>query len=180
MGKNKNDRRVFIRKVLATIPIILGGFLFFKSKKLRANTWQISPNKCVSCGKCETDCVLGQSAVRAFHDYESCGYCDLCFGYFRPNASALNENAENQICPKGAIERKFIEEPYFEYNVIEELCVGCGLCVRGCEAFGNGSLYLQINHKLCLQCNECAIAKVCPSNAISRVSPVSPYIKRYE
>jgi electron transport complex protein RnfB len=48
--------------------------------------------------------------------------------------------------------------------------------VKGCTSFGNGSLFLQIDQDLCQQCNECAIARVCPSDAIERVS----YDKAYK
>ena len=88
----------------------------------------------------------------------------------------LNTAAENLMCPTGAIRREFVEEPYFEYTIDEELCTGCGKCVKGCTSFGNGSLFLQIDQDLCQQCNECAIARVCPSDAIERVS----YDKAYK
>jgi electron transport complex protein RnfB len=101
-----------------------------------------------------------------------CGYCDLCGGYYRTNAKELNTAAENLLCPTGAIQRKFVEEPFFEYSISEDLCNGCGKCAKGCNAFGNGSLFLQIKQELCKNCNECQISKVCPAHAISRV-PVS-------
>jgi electron transport complex protein RnfB len=79
------------------------------------------------------------------------------------------------MCPTGAIFRKFVEEPYFEYSVNEDLCNACGKCAKGCNSFGNGSLYLQIKQELCKGCNECTIAKVCPADAIKRVSVVKAY-----
>jgi electron transport complex protein RnfB len=82
----------------------------------------------------------------------------------------LNTAAENLMCPTGAIQRKFVEEPYFEYAVNENLCNGCGKCAKGCNSFGNGSLYLQIKQELCTNCNECAIKKECPADAIQRVT----------
>ena len=131
--------------------------------------WQIDPEKCTTCGLCETACILPVSAVKCVHAKKVCGYCDLCGGYYRPNVKELNTAAENLTCPTGAIQRKFIEEPYFEYTIIEELCNGCGKCVKGCNAFGNGAMYLQIKPELCKNCNECQIAKVCPAGAIKRV-----------
>ena len=59
-------------------------------------------------------------------------------------------------------------------------CIGCGICVKGCNAFGNGSMLLQIKHDRCVNCNECAIAKVCPAQAISRVPANKPYLLRKE
>ena len=137
--------------------------------------WQIDPSKCTFCGRCETGCVLPVSAVKCVHAYQVCGYCDLCGGYFRTNVKELNTAAENLMCPTGAIERKFIEDPYFEYTITESLCNGCGKCAKGCNSFGNGSLYLQIKQELCTNCNQCAILKVCPANAIQRVPVAMAY-----
>jgi len=145
--------------------------------------WQIDPRKCIQCGRCETACVLQQSAVRCVHGIEMCGYCKLCFGYFKPDAPRLDEAAENQICPTGAVIRKFIEPPYFEYTINKALCTGCGLCVKGCTNFGNGSLYLQVCHDLCVNCNTCRIAEVCPSGAFVQLPESHAYLlkeKLYE
>ena len=57
--------------------------------------WQIDPFKCVQCEQCRTHCVLDQSAVRCVHDFSMCGYCEFCFGFFRHDALALTEAAEN-------------------------------------------------------------------------------------
>ena len=56
------------------------------------------------------------------------------------------------------------------------ICSGCAKCVKGCGAFGNGSLYLQVRHDRCLNCNECSIAEECPSGAFKRVPADHPYI----
>ena len=79
--------------------------------------WQLDPARCVQCGQCAVNCVLTPSAVKAVHTYDICGYCKLCFGYFQPGVSRLDEGAENQLCPTGAIQRTFIENPYYEYTV---------------------------------------------------------------
>jgi electron transport complex protein RnfB len=105
-----------------------------------------------------------------------CGYCKLCFGFFLPGAASLTSAAENQVCPTAAIKRQFIETPYFEYTIDEPLCIGCGRCVKGCGAFGNGSLVLQVRHDRCVNCNECAIARNCPADAFSRVPAEEPYL----
>ncbi|MCW3805516.1 4Fe-4S binding protein [Plebeiibacterium marinum] len=173
-SKSPIERRKFFKMVGSVMAggsiLAASGFLLNRSKNLQASYyWQIDPEKCTQCGKCETHCVLPVSAVKCFHANKVCGYCDLCGGYYRSNVKDLNTAAENLMCPTGAIERKFVEDPYFEYSIIEDLCVGCGKCVKGCTSFGNGSLYLQIKRDLCTDCNECAIAKVCPSQAITRV-----------
>lgn len=140
--------------------------------------WQLDPAKCTQCGNCATNCVLEVSAVKCVHAYAMCGYCDLCTGFFLPDAANLHTGAENQLCPTGAIRRTFVEDPYFEYTIDEELCIGCGKCVKGCNAFGNGSLYLQVRHDRCVNCNECAIALKCPAQAFRRVPASRPYIPR--
>lgn len=137
--------------------------------------WQIDPFKCTQCGRCATECVRSESAVKCVHAYDLCGYCDLCGGYLKPGAQR-ETGAENQLCPTAAIQRRYIENPYFEYIIDEELCIGCAKCVKGCSAFGNGSLHLQIRHDRCLNCNQCAIASSCPSDAISRVPASEPYM----
>ena len=138
--------------------------------------WQIDPFKCTQCGRCATECVLDTSAVKCVHDFPMCGYCKICFGFFQTKPVALTEGAENQMCPTGAITRKFVEEPYYQYTIDEDLCIGCGKCVKGCNQFGNASIYLQVRHDLCLNCNECAIAAACPADAFVRVPAETPYV----
>jgi electron transport complex protein RnfB len=147
------------------------------SRSMAGNlVWQIDPARCTRCGDCATHCVLEQSAVKCVHTFAICGYCELCTGFFAPEPNALNTAAENTQCPTNAIRRKFIEDPYYEYSIDEDLCIGCGKCVEGCSRFGNGSLYLQVRHDRCLNCNECAIARICPSDAFRRVPASQPYL----
>jgi len=156
--------------------LALFGFSFRKSAVTGAEYfWQIDPQRCTFCGRCQTDCVLPTSAVKCIHAVKVCGYCDLCGGYYRTNVKELNTAAENLMCPTGAIQRKFVEEPYFEYSINEDLCIACGKCAKGCNSFGNGSLYLQIKQELCKNCNECRIAKACPAGAIRRVPAAKAY-----
>ncbi len=141
----------------------------------QTSVWQIDPLKCVHCSNCATECVLKQSAVKCVHAFAMCGYCELCTGYFEPEPNALTTAAENQLCPTNAIKRTYVEDPYYEYEIDEALCIGCAKCVEGCSRFGNGSMFLQIRHDRCLNCNECAIARSCPAEAISRVPVGHPY-----
>ena len=180
MKKDKaTGRREFINNgVRVTLGLAVAGtgaLTLVRSADAKEYVWQIDPFKCNQCGRCATECVRAESAVKCVHAYDLCGYCDLCGGYFMPGAR-LETGAENQLCPTAAIQRNFIEEPYFEYIIDEELCIGCAKCVKGCDAFGNGSLQLQIRHDLCLNCNQCSIASSCPSDAISRVPASRPYI----
>ena len=147
-----------------------------RRKRKTYTTWQIDPYKCVACGNCATYCVLAESAVKCVHAHAMCGYCNLCTGFFPPEPIELDTGAENQLCPTGAIIRTFVEDPYYEYAIDEPLCIGCGKCVKGCNAFGNGSLFLQVRHDRCVNCNECSIAVACPSGAFKRVPSDQPYL----
>jgi electron transport complex protein RnfB len=174
-------RRAFLRDGLRTTAVAglsgLAGAAAWRSTA-GSTVWQLDPQKCLRCGLCATACVLELSAVKCVHTYALCGYCQLCTGYFQPEPNELNTGAENQLCPTGAIQRKFIEDPYFQYTIDEPLCIGCAKCVEGCNRFGNGSLYLQVRHDRCLNCNECAIARVCPGDAFRRVPVDRPYLPK--
>jgi electron transport complex protein RnfB len=173
-SKKKNSRRDFVRGAVATV---IGGTVLAAARRRSPElVWQIDPEKCTQCGRCATHCVLAPSAVKCFHSYSICGYCDLCGGYLRSDAKGRNTGAENQLCPVSAIKRTYIEDPYYQYTIDEDLCIGCGVCVEGCGVFGNGSLYLQVKHDLCANCNECAIAKACPSDAFKRVPASDGYL----
>jgi electron transport complex protein RnfB len=175
MSESKNrstTRREFLFSSLRiTAGVALGGVGIFLAKNASTEelVWQLDPAKCVQCGQCATHCVLTPSAVKCVHVFDMCGYCNLCGGYFRPGTSQLTTAAENQLCPTAAIQRKFVEDPFYEYTIDEDLCIGCGKCVAGCSAFGNGSLQLQVRQDICVNCNECAIARDCPADAFSRV-----------
>lgn len=185
MHRNNPDvpgsRRDFIRRFLHVFSgLSLGGLagLLFSRSSSEEMVWQLDPNICVQCEKCSVNCVLPQSSVKCVHSFSMCGYCDLCSGYLQPGAKSRDTGAEHQLCPSGAITRTFVEEPYFEYTIDKNLCIGCGKCVKGCASFGNGSLYLQNQHDLCLNCNQCSIARLCPSRAWKRVPASRPYILR--
>ena len=173
------NRREFLRYGLAGAAALtfggIGGRALTQSKP-NATRWQIDPSLCVQCEKCATECVLTPSAVKCFHAFNMCGYCDWCFGYFQSDAKERSTAAENQLCPTGALVRRYVEEPYYQYVIDEPLCIGCGICVKGCNNFGNGSLFLQIDQSLCVHCNDCAIARQCPAGAIVRVDDAHPYL----
>jgi electron transport complex protein RnfB len=155
----------------------LTGYLAVK-KQIAAETlvWQIDPTKCIGCGACAYRCVANVSAVKCFHNFKMCGYCDLCTGFFDPQPLARNTGAENQLCPVNAISRRDVESPYFEYVINQDLCIGCGKCVDGCFSLGNGSLFLQIDQERCRHCNQCAIALQCPAEAIVQIPASQGYL----
>jgi electron transport complex protein RnfB len=180
-NENQPTRRGFLRTGLHGCALLgLGGLAAHLGSRPKSGktVWQIDPNKCIQCERCAINCVLAPSAVKCVHAYKLCGYCELCTGFFQPDPNALNAGAENQLCPAGAIKRRFVEDPYHEYVIDEPLCIGCSKCVKGCTAFGNGSLFLQVRHDRCLNCNECSIAASCPSNAFVRVPASEPYLMK--
>jgi len=180
--KNKyQTRRDFVKKagkIAIMAPLVIIPAALLKKTSLSGYVWQIDPFKCTQCGQCKTNCVLTPSASKCVHAFKMCGYCDLCGGYLRQGVKTISTGAENQLCPTGAITRNFVEEPYFEYTINEELCDGCAKCVKGCGDFGNGSLYMQIRHNLCVNCNDCSIARTCPSDAVVRVPALTPYLQK--
>jgi electron transport complex protein RnfB len=181
MSKNEGgvSRRHFLKGSFRGACLAgFGGIAALLAGRMRkTNTvWQIDPYTCVACGNCATYCVLEESAVKCTHAFEICGYCRICFGFFGPEPFDITEGAENQLCPTGAIKRKFVEDPYYEYTIDLSLCNGCGKCVKGCNTFGNGSLFLQVRHDRCLNCNECSIAAACSSGAFKRVPADKPYL----
>lgn len=178
--RDVNRRSLLAIGVRTAVGLALGGLAVSLASRARprSTVWQIDPDRCVQCERCATACVLTPSAVKCVHKLDQCGYCVLCGGYHAAGIRTADSGAENQLCPTGAIERRFIEDPFYEYTVLEERCIGCGKCVKGCGAFGNGSLYLQIRHDRCQNCNECAIMAVCPSGAIRRVTIEEPYVLR--
>jgi electron transport complex protein RnfB len=182
-GNEKIDRRGLLGGGLRVAGAVglggLAGLLAARKSRKEDHVWQIDPDVCLACDKCETLCVLDVSAVKAVQCFLMCGYCDVCTGYFPTRDFELETGAENQLCPTGAITRAFVEaragERFFEYTIDESRCIGCGKCVLGCELM-NGSLYMQVRHDRCLNCNECAIAAACPSGAFRRVPADRPYL----
>lgn len=175
---NSSRRQFFGAGLRGAFLFLLGAATTVLARRGRRGklVWQLDPAKCTWCSRCATDCVLEESAVKCVQLYPMCGYCKLCTGYFEPEPNGLNTGAENQLCPTGAIKRKALEDPYYEYTIDERLCVGCAKCVKGCVLFGNGSFHLQVRHDRCLNCNECSIAINCPPNAFERVPASEPYL----
>ena len=177
------DRRSFVGDCARVLGAVgLGGLaaaLAVRKPRPGYQAWQIVPDHCIACDKCQTQCVLDVSAVKCVQCFPLCGYCDRCTGYFPTKYAALDTGAENHLCPTGAITRTFIEQKettrYFEYTIDESLCIGCGKCVAGCRLM-NGSLYLQVRHDRCLGCNECSIAVACPTQAFRRVNADAPHL----
>lgn len=169
----------------------LAGLGFYLVRKAGGETvWQIDVSKCVNsrlgavgieaCEKCALECVLPLSAVRAVNEFARCGRCYICPAYFDIKSAIDSEGLPSKkLCPRDAIIRKPIgwvdpDDPannYYEYLIDEYKCNGCGKCVLGCkEPAGLSSLRLEVRYNLCLDCNRCAIAQVCPDEAYLRHS----------
>ena len=171
--KVKIDRRDFMRNSAAVA--FAGGAAIASGQKAEGTVWQLDPNKCTQCGRCATHCTLNHSAVKCLNQFNICGYCNLCFGYLQPGSRDIDTGAENQLCPTSAIVRDYVESPYYEYVIDEDACIGCAKCVEACLLFGNASFYLQVRQDICINCNECSIAKACPSDAYFKAPKSEPY-----
>jgi len=179
----KIDRRGFVGDGIRVLALgALGGaagLTAYRKGRSDDTVWQIDPDACIACDLCSTSCVLDVSAVKAMQCYPMCGLCDLCPGFFDMEHLQRDTGAENQLCPTGAVIRELVSETagvsFFEYHIDEPKCIGCAKCVAGC-AMMNGSMYLQVRHDRCLNCNECAIAVACPTQAFRRVPADHPYL----
>ncbi len=140
--------------------------------------WQIRPDLCSKCGRCETACVRRPSAVKACNDQRSCYNCVVCYGHLLDRRTPADRIAREgrRVCPYDAVRRVPFGDGSshaFVYTIDPDRCVACGRCALECGALGNSSMFLAIRPDLCLGCNECAIARVCPDRAIVRV-PLGP------
>jgi Na+-translocating ferredoxin:NAD+ oxidoreductase subunit B len=177
----KTNRRQFIDRSLRIAGFVgIGGAAAVLSHRAaRSDVFQVDPSLCAACDLCRTSCVLSLSAVKAVNEFTKCGYCQLCPAYYdvtsQPDEMGL---PTGKTCPQDALKRKVVgkvdkDDPnnnYYEYEIDETLCDGCGKCVKACKPpAGNGSLHLQIRYSRCHECDACAIERVCPQSAIVRV-----------
>jgi len=139
--------------------------------------WRIDPEKCVYCGGCETACVRKPSAVKAVNDQKKCSFCVVCYGHVADqHVDSKHIDSAPKVCPHDAVVRKRLAgglDGYYKYTIDHAKCVGCGKCAAECNDRGTESMFLIIRPDLCLNCNECEIAKQCPAEAIERV-PICP------
>jgi electron transport complex protein RnfB len=136
--------------------------------------WQIDPQKCAFCDKCEKSCVRKPSAVKAVNDQLKCSYCVVCYGHIsdRYIASDKIDTEGRRVCPYDAVTRKNYsggKDGYFIYDIDDKKCTGCGLCAKECNKKGTKSMYMIIRPDLCLLCNNCNIADVCPEGAVEKL-----------
>ncbi len=174
--------------------IVLGGAVVYLTDKANAeHAWAIDAEKCrniklgitgiEACDKCATTCVLSLSAIRAVNEYSKCGRCCICPAYYDVTSEVGPDGLPmGKLCPRDAIQREAIGEVdpddplnnFYEYVIDETKCNGCGKCVLACkEPAGLGSIRLEVRHNLCLDCNRCSIAVVCPDLAVVQ-APAKP------
>ena len=179
---------------MGTGLLVLGGAAVYLTDKAGTEyVWAIDPEKCrnirlgltdiEACDKCAIDCVLSLSAIRAVNEYSECGRCCICPAYYDVTSEVGPDGLPmRKLCPRDAITRVAIGEVdpddplnnFYEYLFDETKCNGCGKCVLACkEPAGLGSIRLEVRHNLCLDCNRCSIAKVCPDLAVVQV-PAKP------
>jgi electron transport complex protein RnfB len=181
--KNIDRRKFLIKSGRALSSIILGGIAYRivgthlskedvgpKSRYI----WQINPDKCTFCGKCETLCIKTPSAVKAVNDQKKCSFCVVCHGHIKETGVASDKIMEEgiRICEHDAVTRKAHSggvNGYFIYDIDDEKCVACGKCAKLCNEKGTQSMFLIIRPEFCLNCNSCEIAKHCPEGAIEKL-----------
>ncbi|MEW6250481.1 MAG: hypothetical protein AB1716_07525 [Planctomycetota bacterium] len=192
--RQEPTRRDVLGKAVRGVALAgLGGtaaYLIVKRAEAEG-AWQLALDKCVNsrlgavnvpvCDKCATECVLALSAVRAVNEHNACGRCYICPAYYDIKSAVGPDGLPSaKLCPRDAIVRKPIGEVdprdpannYYEYLIDEKKCNGCGKCVMGCkEPAGLSSIHLEVRQDLCLDCNRCAIAEVCPDEAYDRRPP---------
>jgi Na+-translocating ferredoxin:NAD+ oxidoreductase subunit B len=190
----KSSRRQFFDLSFRILGLAgIGGAAGLLVKRAAGNAvFQVDPARCVACDLCRTSCVLSHSAVKAVNEFTKCGYCQLCPAYFdvtsQPDEMGL---PTGKVCPQDALKRRVVgkidtEDPnnnYYEYIIDEALCDGCGKCVKACKPpAGNGSLRLEVRYNNCVECDACAIQRVCPENAIVRIHTpgLSPKVSHTE
>jgi Na+-translocating ferredoxin:NAD+ oxidoreductase subunit B len=184
-------RRTVLEKVGrgTVLAALAGGAGFLVQKAQGQLVWQVDASRCINsrlgdtgveaCNLCTTKCVVALSAVRAVNEHSKCGRCNICPAYFNIT-SAVDEKGlpSEKLCPRDAIARKPIgkadpEDPannFYEYVIDEEKCDGCGKCVLKCkEPLGLGSIVLRVRYDRCTDCNQCAIARACPKDALVQV-----------
>ena len=180
----KTDRRKFIRTAgRAMCGLAIGGLTYhvignhLSSEDAGPNTrhaWQIDPNKCTGCDQCKLACYRKPSAAKAVNDQKKCSFCVVCYGHITNkyiDSDKIMTEGE-RVCPKDAVIRINHSgrlDGYFVYEIDDDLCDGCGICVEMCLKKGTKSMFMIIRPDLCLNCNSCNIALKCPEKAVDKV-----------
>ena len=139
---------------------------------LRMGALEIDPDKCTGCKQCELACSWVQ--VGAFQPSRSLirvHVFDEQASYAPYACLQCDEAWCMQACPVNAID---VDEHTGAKIVIDEVCVGCKLCVIACPF---GTMHYDKQTDTATKCDLCAgdpaCAHACPTGAIaiSRVEP---------
>jgi len=96
-----------------------------------------------------------------------------CYGHLSDltvSSESIQSKGE-RVCPYDAVIRKELsggKDGYHTYTIDEARCTACGKCAKRCNELGTKSMFLIIRPDLCIGCNRCNIAAVCPENAIEQ------------
>ena len=139
---------------------------------LQMGALEIDPEKCTGCKQCELACSWVQ--VGAFQPSRSLirvHVFDEQASYAPYACLQCDEAWCMQACPVNAID---VDEQTGAKIVIDEVCVGCKLCVIACPF---GTMHYDKQADTATKCDLCAgdpaCAHACPTGAIaiSRVEP---------
>jgi NAD-dependent dihydropyrimidine dehydrogenase PreA subunit len=94
-----------------------------------------------------------------------------CYGHISELgvASELIQSQGVRVCAHDAVRREEFsggKDGYHLYTIDDAKCTACGKCTKRCNQLGTKSMFLIIRPDLCLGCNRCTIAAVCPEGAI--------------
>lgn len=143
---------------------------------------KIIPEKCTGCMQCELACSFVQTGeFRPAHSVIRVGIFDEQASYAPYTCFQCEEAWCMTACPVNAI----AVDPHTRAKVVlEQVCVGCSLCVIACPF---GTVFLKPDTHKAFKCNLCegdpACAKACPTGAIEfaevgTVDWVGPWAER--
>jgi len=137
------------------------------------NAIEFDNERCIWCRSCELICSL-------FHE----GECNPSLSRIKISINLFEGKAEIYVCkqcedpeclkacPSEAIK---IDEKTGIPVILEDKCVGCGLCGKACPYNDEGKvLFLNPKRKVYVKCDLCSgnpqCVQVCPSKAIKYVT----------
>ncbi len=127
-------------------------------------TYIVIPKNCTGCRTCELSCsmtkgkngALGKTRIRVFQTGENTSMQMTCL--------QCVDAACAKVCPTTALVRN---EKTGAIEVIDSLCVGCGLCEAACPF---GHIEFDRETKVPTKCDLCGgdpvCAKFCPEKAL--------------
>ena len=87
--------------------------------------WQIDPNRCIACGRCQINCVLDLSAVKAVNCFAAVRLLRQLHGLLPHGRLCAEHGGGESALPDRGHPTQFIETqagvPYFEYTIDEQL-----------------------------------------------------------